>query len=130
MTTAIATTNGKVRQLDRPAQPDELVTEEDASSALKLSKLLVRLLRHVALLRRRFSPAVIVYEDIPTSTLGAKVTLEHGFGGRVRWSVVGWQSSGTTAVNLKEDTTSTDADTLVLLSYTAGTACIRVEEAG
>ena len=62
---------------------------------------------------------------------GAEVALEHGLGGRVRWWICGWRSSGTSAPVLRESTSNVPNDTtLYLQSYVAGTACIRVEQAG
>lgn len=121
--------DGAVVQLDGRTEPDEVVTPEDAADTSKLARLLARVLKDIATLKRRWAPQFIDFEDVVVSTAGASVTLAHGFGGRVRWHLVGWQSSGTSAPVLKEDTTNTTATTLVLLSYVAGTATVRVEEA-
>lgn len=125
---------GKVTNLDGRAETDEVVTEADVQDAKKLSRLLVRLLSTVATLRRQFAPRRIDFEDVPCFTLGTQIALQHNFNGRVRWWVVGWQSGGGSAYILRElavaAPASPDANTLYLQSFTAGTACIRVEEAG
>lgn len=121
---------GKVTQLGPKPAPDETVTVEDVQDPAKLAKLATRILASLAALRLTWVPRRIDFEDVAVSTSGATVTLQHNFNGRVRWWLVGWQSSGTTAPILKESTTATDANTLVLLSYVAGTATLRVEEAG
>lgn len=122
---------GLVKVLDGRAEPDEVITAEDVQDAPKLARLFARTLSMVASLRRAWAPRRIDFEDVPVSTLAAEVSLAHGFNGRVRWWICGWQSSGTTAPILRESTaTVSDANTLVLQSYVAGTVCIRVEEAG
>ena len=120
---------GRAYRLERPAEPDERVTEDDVKDAGKLARLLLRMLKDVGVLKRRFWPRRIDFEDQAVSTAGALVTLTHGFGGRVRWYLVDWESSGTSAPVLKRDS-ATDNNSLVLASYVAGTATIRVEEAG
>jgi hypothetical protein len=124
--TKVAADNS-VTQLDRSAQPDELVTEDDASDAPKLARLLGRVLKDVASLKRRWVPRRIDFEDRVCGTAGATLSLRHGFTGRVRWYVIGW--SGATAAPALAESTTSDS-TLVLQSYVAGTATIRVEEAG
>ena len=119
-----------VTQLDRAPQPDELVTEKDVTEPYKLARLLGRVLKDIASLRRRWVPRRIDFEDRTVETGGATVTLHHNFVGRVRWYVIGWQSNGTDPPTLIEDTSNTDTRALVLESYVAGTATIRVEEAG
>lgn len=129
-TAARVEASGKMVPLGPKAQADQTITEADVTDTSKLTKLLVKLLTDVAALRRRFAPRRIDFEDVPVSTAGAAVNLEHGFGGRVRWWIAGWQSSGTAAPILKESTTLTTNSTLSLQSYVAGTATIRVEAAG
>jgi hypothetical protein len=120
--------------LDGKASADEVVTEADVQDAPKLARMLVRLLATVADMRRAFSPRRIDFEDVAVSTAGAQVALQHNFGGRVRWWIVGWTSSGTSAPILRElaptAPAAPDPNTLYLQSYVAGTACIRVEGAG
>lgn len=121
----------KITQLDARAGPDEVVTEDDAKQPAKLARMLGTLLTSMASLSRAWAPQRIDFEDVVVSTGGAQVTLAHGFNGRVRWWIVGWVSTGTTAPILRESSaTATDANTLRLQSYVAGTACIRVEASG
>lgn len=129
MTAARIESDGRVVPLDGKAEPAEVVTEEDAKDPGKVSRLLARLLKENATLRRQYTPKQIDFVDVAVSTAGASVSLQHTFNTRVRWWLVGWRSAGTTAPILKEDTTNTTATTLVLLSYVAGTACIRIEAA-
>lgn len=129
MSSARIDSASKVYPLDSPAAPDEVVTEKDVQEPPKLSRMLLRLLKDVASLKRLWTPSRIDFEDQAVSTAGAVVTLNHGFGGRVRWWIVDWQATGTAAPVLKR-TTATTNDALVLASYVAGTATIRVEAAG
>lgn len=130
MSAARIDSDGGVTILDGRAEPDEIITEGDVQDPAKLARRLAEVSKSIADLRRAFVPSVRDYEDIPVSTAGAVVQLEHRFGGRVRWYLVGWQSAGTAAPILKEETSLTTNDTLALMSYVAGTACIRVESAG
>lgn len=122
--------DGKVVALDGRSEPDEVVTEDDAKDPGKVARLLARLLKDVASLKRLRAPRFIDFEDIVVGAAGAIVQVEHGFGGRVRWWLVGWQPVGTVAAILKEDAAKTTTKTLVLASYVAGVATIRVESAG
>lgn len=130
MSAAKITSDGKATQLDGRGQPVEPITESDIQDVKKLSKFLTSLSGSVSTLLRRWNPNRIDFEDMTVGTSGAKLSLPHKFNGRVRWWLVGWRSSGTSAPVLKEDTSATDANTLVLLSYVGGTATIRVEESG
>lgn len=132
MSAAKIDSSGKVTQLDARAGADEVVTEEDVQEPAKLSKMLARLLANVAALRRARVSARVDFEDVvvPSTGATAPVRLQHNMVGRVRWWVVGWQCSTNVAPILREDTANTTASTLVLLSYVAGTATIRVEAAG
>jgi hypothetical protein len=59
------------------------------------------------------------------------VKLQHNFNGRVRWWLVDYQIiGGAAAPIIQTDSANTDANTLVLLTYTTGLASFRVEEAG
>jgi hypothetical protein len=121
--------DGKVVQLDRPAMPDEVVTESDVQEPPKLARLLGRLLRDVAGLLRRWEPKRIDFEDI-ACVAGETIRLEHGLGGRVRWWQVEWTGTGVGTFGGFEQTSATDNDTLVLLVVDNGTATVRVELAG
>lgn len=69
--------------------------------------------------------------EVAVSTAGALVSLRHSFGVPVRWWVTSWgtTTAGTPPVAthaLVMDATS-DSDTLVLRSYVAGRAVVRIE---
>lgn len=124
---------GPVRQLDGRAQPDEQVTEEQAKDPARIARLLMTILRDVATLKRRFWPRRVDHED--RSVDGSGTTLyrfPHNFGGRVRWWPVDWSgaASGPLLVRYDDSDDGTNNDTLVLVSYEAGTLTLRIEEAG
>lgn len=120
---------GQPRQLDRQAEPDEQVTEDQVQDPPRLARLLMAILRELALLKRRFWPRRIDHEDREVDATGTTLfRFHHGFGGRVRWWVVDWDaSSGAPA--LRKDSSS-DNNTLVLVSDVEGTMTLRIEEAG
>jgi hypothetical protein len=126
---AVIDSAGLVRRLDRLPDSDERTTASDVQDPEKLARLVQDLRKRVTILERRHAPRWRDFEDVTVSTAGATVQLEHRFGTRVRFHVVDW-TSATGAPDLRKDTTNTDADTLVLASYVAGTATVRVEEAG
>lgn len=125
---AIVTANGTVRQLDQAAEPDEQIQPDDVADTSRLVRLLMRMLRDITTLRRRWWPRCIDFEDIVVTGTGlVRYRLPHGFGQRVRWWPVDWSGAATSA--LSKDSTS-DINTLVLISYAFGTVTVRVEEAG
>ncbi len=126
---AIVTSDGKTRQLDRQAEPEEQVTPEQVQDPERLARGLMGMLRELAKLRRRFHPRRIDFEDRAVDATGTtKYRFPHTFGGRVRWSVVGWKSASAGPQLVEHSDTSSTM--LVLVSYVAGTATVRVEEAG
>jgi hypothetical protein len=128
MSAAIVNAVDTVRALDRRAEPNEEVTPEQAKDPERLSRLLMRVLRDIAALMRRWSPRRIDHEDRDVDASGTTLhRFPHGFGGRVRWCVVDWE--GAAAPALSKDASS-DESTLVLVSYESGTVTIRIEEAG
>jgi hypothetical protein len=120
---------GNVVQLDRKLEMDERVTEEDAKDAAKLARLLMRLLRDVATLKRRFRPKAIDFEDRAVIS-GTPLRLPHGFNGRARWWVTDWDPTTPGDAALFEKSSSSDLKTLVLDVGNSGTVTIRVELAG
>lgn len=119
---------GEVRQLDKRPEPDENITEKAVADPKLLTKFLLRLFREVSRLKRLWRPRRIDYEDTAVDATGTTLyRFSHNFAGRVRWLVVDWE--GAAAYDLSKDATTTD-DVLVLISRSAGTATIRVEEAG
>lgn len=113
---------GNVYKLDRQAEPDEVVSEEDVKDAPKLSRLLMRLLKDVAGLRRRFAPRSVDYEDLRVLSTTTTLRLPHGFGARVRWWLVDWAPTSASAnyVPLLAASATTDLNTLVLTNITVG----------
>lgn len=128
MSSAIVPRHGVPRRLDRPQEPDEQVTEEQVEDSKRLSRLLMRLLREVAILRREWRPSRVDFQDAIVDATGTtKYRFPHGLGSRVRWWVTDW--TGAAGPQLSRDASSTDS-TLVLVSYVAGTMTLRVEASG
>lgn len=121
--------SGRVYQLDRPAEPDEVVTEEDVQDASKLARLLLRILKDLALIRRRFFPRRITFANRAV-TAGSQLRLSHKFGTAVEYWVVKWRPASPTDSPVFDYSTDTDADTLVLDVGNAGTVSFRVESGG
>ena len=120
---------GKPRRLDRAPTPDEQVTEEQAKDVPRVARLLTSLLRDVAALKRRWAPRVIDFEGFDFDDGGVTVyRFPHGLRSHVRFWVVDW--TGATGGPQLVRHASTDVNTLCLVSHEAGTATIRVEEAG
>lgn len=118
--------SGKSRSLDGSNAPDEVVKASDVTDPMKLARLLMRMLKALAALKRTFSPRRTDFEDLAVDATGAKLfRLPHYFGARVRW----WVIDASAAPALAKDP-STDANTLVLTSTVACTVSVRVEEAG
>lgn len=126
---AIVPAVGPLRTLDQPAEPDEQITPDQVEDTSRMARLLMRIVRDVARLRRRWAPRFIEFEGRVVDATGTTAyRFAHGFGNaRVRYWVVQW--SGAAAHNLRYSTAS-DANTLVLTSTSAGTATVRVEEGG
>lgn len=120
---------GAVYQLDRRAEPDEVFTEEDAADARKLSRLLMRLLRDVTTLKRRFAPRRTDFEDRAVVS-GTPLRLPHNFDARVRWWIVDWAPTTPGAAPNFTKTNASDTRTLVLSVGASGTVSVRVEVAG
>jgi len=119
--------DGTVTQLGAKSTPDEIVTADDVKDTAKLAKVLTRIISLLAALRRAWAPRTIDFEDVPLPNAGGLVTLQHNFGGRVRWWVV--DNIGASSILLQRNAATT-ADTLVLSSNSAMTATIRIQEAG
>ncbi len=132
---ANVTSGGVVRQLDRKAAPDEQITEEQVQDPPRLARVLMDMLRDVAILKRRWTPKRLDFQGIvstATDIAPQDFRLEHGFGGSVVWWPVKVVfTAGTTIVvpYIYELPTSSE-NTLILRVYYPGTLTIRVEEAG
>lgn len=130
---AIVPAYGPIRQLDKRVEPDEQITEDQAGDVSRLARLLTRILRDVAELKRRWFPRRIDYEGIvSTGSSGAPQTKQfaHGFGGQVRWWVIDCDGVGSVTLPLVMRTNTDDKNTLTLAFYFPGNFAIRVEEAG
>jgi hypothetical protein len=119
---------GKVHQLDRPAEPDELVTEEDVKDAPKLARILVRILKDIATIKRRFWPRRTDFEDREV-TSGDTLRLPHNFNARVRWWVVDWIPTTPGDVPVFERSATTTTRVLALDVGNSGLVSVRVEVA-
>lgn len=129
MSAAVAFTDGRMRQLDAKGTPSAVLTALDAQEPEKIARAVNDLTRSVAEQARAFTPRVIFHRDVTVTGTGlVKYRFQHGFRGLVNWYVARW-SSAAGGHSLVEDA-STTADTLVLVSYIAGTLTLRVEEAG
>lgn len=126
---AVIKTDASIRQLDKPSEPQAQVTEEQVTDPKRLSRILMSILRDVAQLKRRWWPSFLDFEDTTVDGTGTtKYRFPHRFKNRVRWWPVDW--TGATAGPRLVRHSDTDSDTLVLVSYTAGTLTLRIEEAG
>lgn len=131
MSAAIVESTGVIRQLDTRAGEQIVVTSEDVKDAEKLARMLQQALRENAELRRRYTPRELYFRDQPvTATTTTKIRLTHNFGGKVNWAVVRWDGSAAGSSYGIDEHADTDANVLVLVSSVAGTATIRVWEAG
>lgn len=129
---AVIPPNGtsKIRQLDATKQPDEQVTTDQVKDPTILARLAMRILRDVADLNRRFSPPYLDFEDVVVDATGSKVfRFTHSFNARVRWWVVDWKSTIGGAPVL-DKASSSDLNTLALVSSVAGTVTVRVMASG
>ncbi len=117
-----------MQPLDRRAEPEEQISEEQISDAGRMSRLLMTILRGLKEIQRRWSPQRLDFEDLSFDATGtATFSLPHAFSGRVRYWVVEWV--GAASPNVRRHASSTP-DVLVLTSTSTGVATIRVEEAG
>ncbi len=125
---AIIPAHGNPRQLERPAEPDYRITTDDVDDKDKLAQLLMGMLRSLASVRRRWWPNFVDHQDRVVDGTGTTLyRFPHGVGGRVNWWPVDWV--GAAGPQLARHA-KTDDNTLVLVSYVAGTMTLRIEEAG
>lgn len=126
---AVVPYRGKARRLDPVASAVDQVTEEQVGDASRTARLLTTLLRAVAELSGRWAPQVIDFEGYPVDGTGTTVyRFTHKLGSNVRWYVVDW--SGAAAGPGLVRHSSSDSNTLSLVSYAAGVVTIRVEVSG
>ena len=119
---------GAVRKLDRLPEARTPINERDVQNPTTLVRILDSLLRAFAKALGGWRPRRLDFGRVPLDATGTvKFRLEHGFGGAVRYWIVGWDGAASANVRAHSDTTN---DTLVITSTSAGTATVRVEEAG
>ena len=124
--------SGGARGLRRSITASNGAQESEVSDPTKLAEILRKLSQRVERLEAASAPNAVEFEVV-VSTAGATVSLAHNFAGPIRWYVVQWMMTAagvapTAGVGLAQDSTST-ADTLVLKSYVAGRAVVRIERA-
>jgi hypothetical protein len=103
-------------------------TNDKEMDAAKLAEQLRQVMTRLNLLESQSSGEPVEFEVV-VGDHGARVELVHNLSGPVRWYVTSWLSAAsqpTAGHSLVQDQSST-ANTLYLLSYTAGRAVIRVE---
>lgn len=122
--------NGLIQRLDGRGTQNADISETDVTTPKTLVRILRTLLADVAALKRRFAPRRITYRDVLVDGTGTKkLRFPHDFNGRAEYTVTSWKATAPPGTaDLQFDSTS-DARTLVLVSYKAGVASIRVEEA-
>jgi hypothetical protein len=120
--------SSRVTKLDRLPEARTPLTEGDVKEPTTLVRILDSLLRDLAKVLGLWRPRRLDFVNVPLDATGTVTfRFEHRFDGVVRFWVVDWD--GAAAHNVRKDTT-TDDNTLVLTSTSAGTATIRVEAAG
>lgn len=126
MSAAIDRAN-RVQRLDGRQQTRELITEADVQKPTMLARILRAVVDAIAKLEQRYVPRRITYPPRTVDATGTtKYRFHHDFGGIPDVIVVRWE--GAAAYNFAVDASSTEV-TLVLVSKSAGTATIRLEEA-
>lgn len=133
---------GVVRTLDRIPEPATPLTEQDVQAPKTLVRLLADIIQSIAKLSGLWRPKRVDFEGLIVDETGTtKYRLTHGLNGPVRWWPVDWVLDATAfaalgitgmpgaGASLSRDSTS-DSNTLVLVSYFPGTVTVRIEEAG
>lgn len=112
-------------------------TPETTTDPVKLARQLVELEKSVydATRHARSNPDSkgVDFEDVAAGMGGTKLYIRHNLGRFVRWRVVDWAGSATTAgpslvCDRLDATPETTPNVLALRSYVAGTVTIRVYE--
>ena len=120
---------GPNRVLDGSGGPPNVITESDVQDPATLARYLAEHDADLAKLKRPWQPRRIDFEDRAVDSSGTTPhRFAHSFGGRVRWWVVDWDNVTFPPVLARHS--STDSNTLVLVSTIPGTLTLRVEEAG
>ncbi len=125
--------DGTVKQLDRRPGPDENISDEEVRDNSLLGKILLRIFRDVATLKRRWAPRRVDFRGIVSTGTAASpqtVRLAHGMGGPVVWWPVRVAGLGAGSLKFIEELASSTENTLDLSVMFEATLTIRVEEAG
>lgn len=104
-------------RMDRPGATD-VATPIQVASAVQLTQ---RAVKDV----QRQNPLPTFFPDLACGSGGATLRLRHGFGRRARWEVVDWKRTtpgGTHGLERVSD----DGNLLILASYVAGVATLKV----
>lgn len=122
--------NGVIQRARRYANRAGGVQDEEVKDPVKLAELIRQLQKRVADLEAVSPPEGIEFE-VNCGSGGAATRLFHSMGGPVRFYLTHWQplTGGflTAGPELIADPATSTADMLVLNSYVAGRAIIRVE---
>lgn len=122
---------GTVQKSRRTVSRAASVQDEEVKDPGKLAELLRGAMKRIADLEAKV-PADAVEFEVIVGAAAALTSMRHNLNGPVRWFVVNWTGSPTatpvSAPALVVNSTS-DNNTLVLKSYVAGQAIIRVERA-
>lgn len=124
--------NGVMQKARRFVSGNANVQDEEVKNPVKLAEILRGVLRRLTDAEAAIPPESLEFE-VEVSTAAALTTLSHNFNGPVRYWVTYWTadrtgSAPTTAPILVVDITSDD-NNLILKSYVAGRAIVRVEPA-
>lgn len=125
--------SGELAKARRYVASAASVQEEEVKSPSKLAEILRLLMARVSKLEAVTAPEPVEFEtEVPSA--GSTVSLAHNLNSQVRFSIVFWTkvqagaAYPTAAPVLIADETSTN-DVLVLRSYVAGRAVVRIEPA-
>lgn len=121
---------GVVQRARRYVSRSGNVQDEDVKEPSKLAEVLRDILKRVTELEAHAPPEALEFE-VDLGSIGAQTTLFHNFNSPIRWYVVTWCNGASTPVvghSLVQDASSTSR-ALVLRSYVAGRAIVRIEPA-
>ncbi len=119
--------NGVLQKARRYVSGGSPVSPDDVKDAARLAEMLQDLQKRLTIAEARLPPEGVEFE-VNVGTIGAQTVISHNLNSSVRWYVVAWAGTGTAGHSLVQDTTS-DLQKLVLRSYVAGRAIVRVEPA-
>lgn len=125
--------DGQVKQLDRRPEPDENITEATVKEPARLARLLLKVFRDVAALKRRWAPKqVTIRGQVSTGVLvdPQRFRFAHQFGGRVDYWLTRVTAPTGADNTLVVEVDETDENTLVVDVYFPATFDIRIQEAG